>query len=129
MRQEVMETLICLLRASQAREHSHGPNPSSIHGRLNPPRERIDARETNVAGIVDVFYIFWSVQAFDLKIGDRAESREAFRGFSEDLRQALCPPFLFLFDLFEFVLSEHELPPPSIADCGLQIEDGLNLKF
>jgi hypothetical protein len=110
MRQEVMKTLICLLRTSQAREHSHGPKPSSIHGGLNSSGERINTWETNVAGIVDVFYIFWSIKALDLKVGDSAESREAFRGFSEDLRQALCPPFLFLFDLSEFVLSEHELP-------------------
>jgi hypothetical protein len=40
---------------------------------LNPSGEGIDARETDVSGIVDVFNIFRGVKTFDLKIGDRGK--------------------------------------------------------
>jgi hypothetical protein len=111
MGQKIVETLVRFLRAPQTRKHSHGPEPSSIHGRVNPAREGRDARETNVPGIADVSYIFRSVKPFDFKIGDSAESREAFRGFAKSLCQILCIPFLFLLDLSKLVLSEHVSPP------------------
>ena len=84
MGQQLLETFVRLLRTSQAREHSHGPEPSSIHGRLDSSGERIDARETDVTGIIDVFCIFRRVQAFNLQIGDCGKTWEALRGFTED---------------------------------------------
>jgi hypothetical protein len=131
MRQEVMETLVCFLRTSQAREHSHGPKLSPIHGRLNPSRKRIETRETDVSGIVDVFYIFRSVKVFDFEVGDRAKSRETFRGFPESLGQFLCPPFPFLLDLSKLVLTEHASPSLQlrIANCRVKMFSICNLKF
>src|SRR4030042_2232232 len=84
MRQQIMKTLVCFLWASQAGEHSHRPEPSPVHGGLDSPGERIDTRKTNISGIVNVFYIFRGLKAFDLKIRDSGKPWETFRSFAED---------------------------------------------
>ena len=61
-----METLIRLLGATQAGEHSHRPEPAPVHGGLNPPDEGIDAWETDIPGIIDVLHILRGIEAFDL---------------------------------------------------------------
>src|SRR5512139_89144 len=107
-----METFVGFLRASQAREHSHRPEPAPVHGGLNPSDEGIDPRETNILGIVNVFYIFRGVETFNVEIGDGGETGKAFRGFRENLGQILWPLFLFLYSLFELILLGHAISPP-----------------
>src|SRR4030042_1634902 len=106
-----METLVCLLRTSQAREHSHRPEPTSVHRGLNPSDEGVDARETNIPGIINVFYIFRGIETFNLEMGDSGKPRETFGRLAENFRQILCPPFLLLSDLLEFVFFEHSVSP------------------
>jgi hypothetical protein len=118
-----METLVCLLRTSQAREHSHRPKPTSVHGGLNPSGEGIDTWETNLSGIVNVFGIFRGVKTFDFQIGDSGKPRETFWHLAEDFRQILFPPFLLLFDLFQFIFFEHAVTPYLEKD-QLTVENG-----
>ena len=74
-----MKTLVGLLWSPQTREHSHRPEPPPIYGRLHPRGEGVNARESNVPGILNVFCVFRSVESLDLQIGDSGETRQAFR--------------------------------------------------
>ena len=106
-----MEPFVCFLRASQAGEHSHRPEPTPVHGGLNPSGEGIDARETDIPGIINVFYIVRGIETFDLQIGDGGKTWKAFRGFTENLRLIFYPFLFLLFDSFEPILFEHFDPP------------------
>ena len=58
----MMEPLVGFFWPTQTGEHSHRPEPTAVHGRLNPTGERVDSRETDVSRVVKIADIEWSVK-------------------------------------------------------------------
>src|SRR5207302_5208201 len=112
--EEVAEALVRLLSGAEAGELPHRPEPAAVHRRVNPAREREDARVAEVAVVIDPDGLR-CVERLVLEAGDRAEELAlAFRGRLVEL----LPPLLRLAAQVAAVFGRRHhrtppFPPPS----------------
>src|SRR5439155_3253168 len=70
--EQVTEALVRLLGGAETRELPHRPEPAAIHRRVDAARVRVDAREAEVAVVVDVDVV-GRAQRLDLEPRHRRE--------------------------------------------------------
>ncbi len=112
--QQKLQALVGVLRRPEPGEHPHGPAPSPVHGRMNPPEERKDSREPLVR-IVCVGHVSWSVDRLQRDARSRLEVPPALRRlFPRAGVEAVLPllhPFSDVLDLALAVERSRSRPP------------------
>ncbi len=114
--QEVFIPPVGVLRAPETGEHPHGPEPSPVHGGLNPAGVGKLTGEPDISHEIKPGNIFRGVQFLDLQVGDRGKPPQPFRALDQGrLITVLLPGFFGLDDRLEFMLPHVFLRS---ADCS-----------
>ena len=94
LREQVLEARVRLLRRAEAGEHAHRPEAAAVHRRLHAARERVLARQAEVAHVVER-HVGRREHVGHVQVAPRGEARLARRHLRLGLRHGALAPRLY----------------------------------